>query len=121
MSVRALKLKAAGAVMNGYSRDTNQVLNLRFPTFSLGTYAQDQGPRGKVIDFRIPIEWDNIRISPGDIIFGDRDGVLVIPKEVLKEVFTKALEKARVEKLILKSLQDDGMSTVEAFHKFGIM
>jgi regulator of RNase E activity RraA len=121
MSVRAIKLKAAGAVMNGFSRDTNQILNLNFPTFSLGSYAQDQGARGKVIDYRVAIEWDHIRISPGDIIFGDRDGVLVIPKEIEEEAFTRALEKARVEKLVLKTLQNDGMSSVDAFCKFGIM
>lgn len=121
MSVRAMKLKAAGAIVNGFSRDTNQVLNLKFPTFSLGTYAQDQGPRGKVIDYRVPIEWDQIRILPGDIIFGDRDGVLVIPKEIEEEAFVKAFEKSRDEKLVLKTLQSDGMSSVDAFQKFGIM
>lgn len=121
MSVRAMKLKAAGAIVNGFSRDTNQVLNLKFPTFSLGTYAQDQGPRGKVIDYGVAIEWDHIRISPGDIIFGDRDGVLVIPKEIEEEAFVKAFKKASDEKLVLKTLQSDGMSSVDAFQKFGIM
>ena len=120
MSARAMKLKAAGAVVNGYLRDTNEILRLRFPSFSIGSYAQDQGPRGKVIDYRVPIEWDGIRIFPGDIIFGDRDGVLVIPKEVEKEAFTKAIEKAREEKRVLKALQD-GMSASDAFDKFGIM
>lgn len=120
MSTRAQKLKAAGAVVDGYSRDTNQVLDLQFPTFSLGTYAQDQGPRGKVVDFRISIEWAGIRINPGDIIFGDRDGVLVVPKEVEEEAFAGAFEKARGERLVLKALRE-GMSTVDAFKKFGIM
>jgi regulator of RNase E activity RraA len=120
MSTRALKLKAAGAVVNGMSRDTNEILRLNFPTFSCGTYAQDQGPRGKVIDYRVPIEWSGIRINPGDIIFGDRDGVIVVPKALEEEAFTLALEKARGEKLVLKALQE-GMSTVEAFNKFGIM
>jgi len=120
MSTRALKLKAAGAVVNGMSRDTNEILRLQFPTFSCGTYAQDQGPRGKVIDYRISIEWNNVRINPGDIIFGDRDGVIVVPKELEKEAFSLALEKARGEKLVLKALQE-GMSTVDAFNKFGIM
>jgi regulator of RNase E activity RraA len=120
MSTRAMKLKAAGAVLHGYSRDTNEVLRLGFPMFSMGTYAQDQGPRGKVIDYRVPVEIGRVRINPGDIIYGDRDGVVVVPQEVMDEVFTKALEKARGEKLVLKALQD-GMSTVEAFKKFGIM
>ncbi len=120
MSTRAMKLKAAGAILNGYSRDTNEILRLNFPIFSCGTYAQDQGPRGAVIDFRIPIEWDGITIRPGDIVFGDRDGVLVVPHEVESDVFAGALEKARGEKLVLKALQE-GMSSVDAFEKFGIM
>ena len=120
MTTRAIKLKAAGAVLNGFSRDTNEILRLNFPTFSMGSYAQDQGPRGKVMDFRIPIEWAGVRINPGDIIFGDRDAVIVVPKEVEAEAFSGAFEKARSEKLILKALQD-GMTTVNAFDKFGIM
>ena len=120
MSVRAMKLKSAGAVVNGYSRDTNEISRLKFPTYSKGTYAQDQGPRGKVVDFRIPIEWGGVNINPGDIIFGDLDGVLVIPHEIEIEAFTGALEKSRGEKKVLKVLRD-GMSTVEAFNKYGIM
>ncbi len=120
MSTRAIKLGAAGAVVNGYSRDTNEILNLNFPTFSFGGYAQDQGPRGKVIDYRVPIEIDGVRINPGDIIYGDRDGVLVIPQEVEEEAFTGAIEKARGEQLVKKALEE-GMSTVDVFNKFGIM
>lgn len=120
MSTRAMKLKAAGAVVDGYSRDTNEILRLGFPVFSMGTYAQDQGPRGKVIDYRVPIEIGRVRINPGDIVYGDLDGIVIVPQEIQDEVFEKALEKARGEKLVLKALQE-GMSTVEAFEKFGIM
>lgn len=120
MSTRAMKLQAAGAVLNGYSRDTNEILSLDFPTFGMGSYAQDQGPRGKVIDFRIPIEFGGIRVNPGDIVYGDRDGVVIIPQEIADEVFSKALEKARGEKLV-KTALENGMSTVDAFQKFGIM
>lgn len=120
MSTRAMKLGAAGAVVDGYSRDTFGILNLGFPTFSSGRYAQDQGPRGKVIDFRIAIEIEGIRINPGDIIFGDIDGVIVIPQEAEEEAFTRAIEKARGEKLVRKAIEN-GMSACEAFATFGIM
>ena len=120
MSTRAIKLGAAGAVLHGYSRDTNEILSLNFPTFSFGGYAQDQGPRGKVVDYRVPIEIDGIKIRPGDIIYGDRDGVLIVPQEVVVEAFGGAIEKARGEQLVKKALES-GMSTVDAFIKFGIM
>ena len=80
MSVRALKCGAAGAVVDGYSRDTRGVLSLGFPLFSHGSYAQDQAPRGKVIDFRVPIQVGQVLVSPGDIVFGDADGVCVVPR-----------------------------------------
>ena len=120
MSPRATKLGAAGAVDDGFSRDTPEILKLGFPTFSMGTYAQDQGPRGKVIDYRVPIEFNGIRVNPGDIVFGDLDGVIIVPKEAVNEACEAAIEKARGEKLVKKALEE-GMSTVEAFAKFGIM
>ena len=95
MSTRARQLGAVGAVVNGYSRDTNGILALNFPTFSYGPYAQDQAPRGKVIDFRVTLEIDRVRIADGDLVFGDIDGVCVIPRQAEEEVFAKALEKAR--------------------------
>ena len=120
MTTRAMKLGAAGAVVDGYSRDTKGVLRLGFPLFSHGRYAQDQGPRGKVIDFRVAIEIGGVRVRPGDIVFGDLDGVCVVPREAEEEVIRGALEKARGEKLVQRAIEE-GMSTVEAFKKFGIM
>lgn len=120
MSVRATKCGAAGAVVDGYSRDTRGVLALGFPTFSHGSYAQDQGPRGKVIDYRIPIQMGQVRISPGDIVFGDLDGVCVVPKAAEREVMAAAFEKARKEKVVRKALEE-GMPSKEAFATFGIL
>ncbi|MDE2750419.1 MAG: RraA family protein [Chloroflexota bacterium] len=120
MSTRALKLGAAGAVVDGYLRDTKGILALNFPAFAHGAYAQDQGARGKVIDFRVPLEIEGLRIQPGDIIFGDVDGVLVVPREAEEDIFRGAIDKARGEKLVGKAIEA-GMSASEAFKKFGIM
>jgi len=120
MSTRALQLGAVGAVLDGCYRDTSAVLALNFPTFGLGSYAQDQGVRGRVVDFRVAIEFADVTIKPGDVVFGDRDGVCIIPKDEEKAIFEAALEKARGEKLVKKALQE-GMSAVAAWEKFGIM
>src|SRR5256884_1177771 len=120
MSIRARKLGTSGAVLNGYVRDTKAVLNMNFPAFCWGSYAQDSAPRHKVVDFRIPIEIGSARVRPGDFLFGDIDGVCVIPVEAATEAFTKALEKARGEKLVRKDLEK-GSSAVAAFEKHGIM
>ena len=120
MSTRATHLGANGALVNGFARDIPGILALDFPTFATGRYAQDQGPRGKVVDYRAPVEIDGIRIEPGTLLFGDLEGVLVIPKEAEEEVISLALEKARGEKLVAEAIKG-GMSAVEAFNKFGIM
>ena len=120
MSTRAMKLGSAGAVVNGYSRDTKGILKLNFPTFSYGSYAQDQGPRGKVIDFRVEIEMNGVRIKPGDIVFGDIDGVCIVPKEIENDVIEATLEKALGEKTVQKAIEN-GMGAREAFDKYGIM
>ncbi len=120
MSTRALHLRAAGAVVDGYCRDTAGILALNFPTFSMGAFAQDQGPRGKVLDFRIPIEIEGVAINPGDIVFGDRDGVLVIPATAAEEAIARAFEKAATENRVRTAIEG-GMSTVEAFETFGVM
>lgn len=120
MCTRMQILKAAGAVVNGFHRDTKGILELKFPCFSYGRYAQDQAPRGKVIDYRVPIEMEGVRINPGDIIFGDLDGVLVIPKEVETEVIQRAYEKATGEKTVAEAIRA-GMGAKESFDRHGIM
>jgi regulator of RNase E activity RraA len=120
MSTRAKKLGSAGAVVDGYSRDTNGVLLLDFPTFSYGCYSQDQAPRGKVVDFRIPIQFGEVVLNPGDIIFGDIDGVCVIPKKIEEDIIMEALEKASGEKIV-KTRLEEGMSACEAFAKYGVI
>jgi regulator of RNase E activity RraA len=120
MSIRAIKCKCVGAVVHGFHRDTSEILRLQFPVASFGSYAQDQGPRGKVVDWRVPIEMDGVRVRPGDVIYGDRDGILVVPVEAVEDAFSRAFEKARGEKSVQKSLEQ-GMSTAEAFDTFGIM
>jgi regulator of RNase E activity RraA len=120
MSTRARKLGSRGAVLNGYVRDTKTILEMGFPTFAFGSYGQDSAPRYKVVDFRVPVEIGSVRVRPGDILFGDSDGVLVVPADAEAEVFTGALEKARGEKLVRKAIEE-GSSAVEAFAKYGVM
>lgn len=120
MTVRAMHLKAAGAVLDGYMRDSSEIESLGFPVFSRGLYAQDQGPRGKVIDWRCPIAIEGVRIEPGDLIFGDREGVLIIPRAVEDAAIAGALEKVSTESKVAIAIRN-GMSTREAFDTFGVM
>lgn len=120
MSVRARKRGARGAVLNGYVRDTKAILAMEYPTFGFGSYGQDSAPRYKVHDFRILIEIGGVLIRPGDILFGDVDGVVVIPSEVEIETFSLALEKMRGERSVRRELEE-GSSAVAVFKRHGIM
>lgn len=120
MSTRAQHLKAAGAILDGYVRDAGEIERLGFNVFCRGTYAQDQGVRGQVIDYRCTIEIDGVRIAPGDLLFGDREGVLVIPRAVEAEAVAKALDKVRTENKVADAIRG-GMSACEALATFGVM
>lgn len=121
MSTAALHRGAAGAVVEGYSRDTNGILALNFPTFSMGCYGQDQGLRGRVIDYDCPIEFSNkVMVQAGDLVFGDVDGVVIIPRELENEVVEQALEKVRGENRVKKLIQA-GMPTRQVWDEYGIM
>lgn len=120
MTTRALHLKAAGAILDGYVRDADEIEKLGLPVFSRGLYAQDQGPRGKVVDFRCRLEIGGVGISPGDLIFADREGVLVVPRHAEREAITRALEKIDTEDKVAAAIRG-GMSTADAFASFGVM
>jgi len=120
MTAAAKARGAIGAVVDGYHRDTPMVLEQNFPVCSRGSFAQDSGPRMKIADFRVTIEVGKVSIAPGDLVFGDLDGVLVIPREVEDEVITRALEKASAEKTV-RSLVEQGRSVTEVFREYGVL
>jgi regulator of RNase E activity RraA len=111
---------AAGAVINGFHRDTPKMLEQNWPVFSRGRFCQDSSVRTQVADFRCAMEVGGVWIEPGDLIFGDLDGVVVVPKAIEAEVIQKSLEKARGEKVVRKAIEG-GMTATEAFRTFGIL
>lgn len=120
MSIRAQFLGAAGAVLDGFVRDTDEIKRLGFPVFSRGAYAQDQGARGKVVDYRVPISVGGVQVAPGDLLFGDDEGVLVIPQAAEDEAIEAALEKVATESVVARAIKD-GMPTAQAFATYGVM
>lgn len=120
MATRAQHLNAAGAILNGYVRDTDEIRHLGFAVFSQGSFAQDQGVRGKVLDYRVPIKVGGTLVNTGDLIFADDEGVLIIPCAVEAKAIKGALEKVATENEVARAIRS-GMSTVEAFKTFGVM
>ena len=111
---------AAGAVINGYHRDTPKVLEQNWPVFSRGRFAQDSAVRTQVADYRCHIEVGPVSVDPGDLVFGDLDGVVIVPRQLEHEVIREALKKASGENLVRKEIEN-GMSSTAAFQKYGIL
>ena len=120
LTATAKRRGANGAVVNGFHRDTPMVLEQNWPVFSRGRYAQDSGVRTQVADYRCPIEIGGVWIKPGDLVFGDLDGVVIIPGAIEEEVVTLTLEKARAEKVVRQDIEN-GLSSTDAFKKYGIL
>jgi len=120
MSTAARARGAAGAVLAGYMRDTKGILEMNFPVFSFGSYAQDQKNRGQVVDFRVSLEINGVTIRPGDIVFGDVDGVVVVPKELETIVVSEALEQVQKENTA-RQLLLSGVSVETVFRETGAL
>jgi regulator of RNase E activity RraA len=100
-------------------RDTEKILELGFPMFCHGSYALDQRGRGIVTAYRVPVRVGGVEILPGDILVGDTDGVIAVPRNAEERVFSLALTKARTENHIKEALEQ-GSSATDAFRRFGI-
>jgi regulator of RNase E activity RraA len=120
LTATAKRRGAVGAVINGFHRDTPKVLEQNWPVFSRGRFAQDSAVRTQVTDYRCAIEIGQVSVEPGDLVFGDLDGVVIVPGKIEAEVIERALSKARGEKLVRKEIEA-GMSSTEAFKKYGIL
>ncbi|MCD8482127.1 MAG: RraA family protein [Verrucomicrobia bacterium] len=111
---------ARGAVIDGFHRDTPQILEQNWPVFSRGRYAQDSAVRTAVAAYRCPMEIAGTWIEPGDLVFGDQDGVLIIPGKLVGEVLGAAFDKAKGEKVVRTAIEG-GMSSTQAFRQYGIL
>jgi regulator of RNase E activity RraA len=109
-----------GAIVHGPHRDTPRVLEQNWPVFSMGRFAQDSRVRTSIQAYRIAIEIGGVWIEPGDLVFGDLDGVVIIPRKHEQEVIRRALEKASAENLVRKAIEA-GMSSTDAFKKYGVL
>lgn len=111
---------AVGGVIDGFTRDTRKIMTMDFPLYVSGMCALDSKGRTDVIAYQVPIVCGGVKVYPGDIIFADNDGIVVVPLKVENEVFSKALEKVNGENLVRKELLE-GVSATEVFKKYHIL
>jgi regulator of RNase E activity RraA len=120
MSTAARARGAVGAVLAGHTRDTHGIVAMDFPVFCHGSYAQDQRGRGKVVDFRIELNIGGVTIRSGDVVFGDIDGVVVLPGEIADDVVRRALDQMQKENSA-KKLLCEGASAESVFQATGVL
>ena len=111
---------AAGALMDGCVRDIKPIKAMGFPVFHGGIAPLDSKGRGKIMALDVPIECDGVAVHPGDLIFGDADGVVVIPRQAEDKVLALAFEKVTGERNTLRDLQR-GDKLADVFARYGIL
>jgi len=120
LTTRAKYLKAAGCLTDGCIRDSSAIKKMNFPIFSNGTNPVDTKFRGKMIYADIPAEIGGVLIKSGDLIFGDEDGLVSVPSELINSVVEKSFQKVSQENTVRKEL-NEGKSLKEVFRKHGIL
>jgi len=111
---------AAGALMDGCVRDVKAIREMKFPVFHQGIAPLDSKGRGKIMAIDVPIQCGGVKVVPGDLVFGDADGVVVIPKAVEDRVLDLAFEKVTGERNTLRDLQR-GDRLADVFARYGIL
>jgi len=120
LSTAAKARGAAGALMDGCTRDVRAIKAMAFPVFHGGIGPLDSKGRGRIMAVDVPIECAGVRVEPGDLVFGDADGVVVIPKRVEAQVLQLAMEKVAGERDTLRDLQR-GDKLGDVFARYGIL
>jgi regulator of RNase E activity RraA len=111
---------ANGCLTDGLVRDVKAVRALKFPVFHGGIGPLDSKGRGEVAAIDVPIECAGVTVNPGDLVFGDADGVLVIPQPIVKPTLKLALDKVEGEDRTREELQQ-GALLAEVFKKYGVL
>jgi len=112
--------KAAGCVTDGLVRDVRRIREMRFPVFHGGIGPLDSKGRGEMIARDVPVECGGVHVEPGDWLFGDIDGLVVIPQAIAERTFAEALAKVDAEDTVRKELLK-GKSLAEVFEKHGVL
>jgi len=120
LSTAAQVRGAAGALMDGCTRDIKAIRQMGFPVFHGGIAPLDSKGRGRVMALDVPVRCAGVKIAPGDLIFGDADGVVVIPHALEEKVLALAFEKIAGEKRTLDDLRA-GEKLGDVFAKYGVL
>ena len=120
MSTVAKRNGAVGCVCDSQIRDCNRIIDMGFPVYYRGIRPIDSLGRGTLMAYDVPIRCGEVLVKPGNLVFADFDGIVVVPSEVEAVVFAKAQEKVHKENLSRKELLE-GKSLREVYSKYGVL
>jgi regulator of RNase E activity RraA len=120
LSERSTHLGAAGCLTDGCVRDSRQIIELGFPVYTSGTNPADTKYRGKMMMSDVPGEIGGAAVGRGDLVFGDPDGIVIVPSAFVERVVEKALEKVSAENTVRDEIRA-GDTLVDIFARHGIL
>ncbi len=120
MSTIAKKKGVTGCVCDSQVRDCIKIIEMDFPVFYAGIRPLDSKGRGLVVAYDVPVMCGGVLVNPGDLIFADFDGIVVIPQAIEEKVIEMAMEKVNAENLSRKELLD-GKSLREVYDKYKVL
>ena len=120
LSTAAGNTGCVGAVVDGAIRDLAKIKQMGFAVHARGTSIYDSQDRQRVVDLDVPVELAGVVFSPGDLVFADCDGVVVVPQEVEQEAIQRAWNKVHAENQTRDAIKE-GMLAEAAYEKFGVL
>jgi len=109
-----------GAIMDGLARDAARIIQMRFPVFASGLIPADSKGRLEVIGIRVPVEIGGVPVKDGDLVVGDYDGCVIVPREVEDDAVSLALEKVAKENVV-RDILSKGASIQKVFKEHGVL
>lgn len=120
LSTAAMMRGGRGAVVDGLSRDIWKIKKINFPLFTVGYCPLDSQGRSYIFDYDCAIKCGGVIVEPNDIIFGDLDGVIVIPQKIAEDVIESARQKVSKENITRKELLE-GKLLKDVYNKYGVL
>lgn len=120
LSTAAKNSGCIGAIIDGAIRDVGKIRAMGFPVFARGTCVYDSQNRQRVVDLDVPVEIDGVRFCPGDLVFADEDGLVVVPQQVEVEAIQRAWKKVHAENVTRDAIRG-GMKALAAYERFGVL
>lgn len=120
LSTAAVARGATGCVIDGHTRDALRIIEMGFGVFCTGFRPVDSSSRSVVIDYKVPVRCGGVLVRQGDIVFGDFDGIVCVPRDRLAETVERALAKVEGENRSREMLLE-GHKLRDVYDRFGVL